>query len=228
MSAPQAVLLVEDDPRVREDARTVLAAEGFRVLAADTIASAKHVFASEKPGIVVLDVNLPDGSGLEFCAHVRAHKELAATPVIVLTGKGGIDDKAEGFEAGADQYLVKPVLPRELLMWVRALLRRIDYDQGGAGVLRVGDLEIDPKGFLVRFQGVALPRLTVKEFELLYFLVRKRPQAVSRKQILSTLWHTVAVDHVVDNHLMKLRRKLPPAVADRLQAVPGKGFRYFQ
>jgi DNA-binding response OmpR family regulator len=70
--------------------------------------------------------------------------------------------------------------------------------------------------------------MTVKEFELLYFLVRKRPQVLSRKHILSNLWHTIAVDHVVDNHLMKLRRKLPPVIADKIQSVPGKGFRYFE
>jgi two-component system alkaline phosphatase synthesis response regulator PhoP len=75
---------------------------------------------------------------------------------------------------------------------------------------------------------VPLNRLTVKEFELLYFLVRKRPRVLSRKHILSTLWHTIAVDHVVDNHLLNLRRKLPPEVADKVQSVPGKGFRFFE
>ena len=113
-------------------------------------------------------------------------------------------------------------------MWVQALLRRLDFDQGGVGVLKLGDLEIDPKAYAVRFQGTPLPRMTVKEFELLYFLVRKRPQVISRKHILNHLWHTIAVDHVVDNHLMKLRRKLPPQIADKLQSVPGKGFRYFE
>ncbi|MBI5200438.1 MAG: response regulator transcription factor [Elusimicrobia bacterium] len=224
----KTLLLVEDDARVRDDLRTVLEAEGFRLVVGDTVEMGKHLFASEKPELCILDVNLPDGSGLDICAHVRAHKDRGSTPVIMLTGRGGFDDKQAGFEAGADQYLVKPVVPREVLMWVQALLRRLDLDQGGGGTLKVGELEIDPKGYAVRWQGTPLPRLTVKEFELLYFLVRKRPQVISRKQILSNLWHTVAVDHVVDNHLMKLRRKLPPQVADRLQSVPGKGFRYFE
>lgn len=228
MDETKKVLIVEDDPRVREDVRTVLSAEGYRVLAAENVSMGKHVFAAERPDLLILDIQLPDGSGLDVCKHVRAHKDLGGVPVIMLTGKGEIDDKALGFEAGADQYLVKPVAPREILMWVQALLRRIDFDQGGVGVLKLGDLEIDPKSYSARFKGTPLPRFTVKEFELLYFLVRKRPQVLSRKYILSHLWHTIAVDHVVDNHLMKLRRKLPPEVADKIQSVPGKGFRYFE
>lgn len=203
-----------------------LSGAGYRVHEADGVAVALHLFRTHEPDLAVLDLELPDGSGLEVCKGIRAHKTLSATPVIMLTGKGGLDDKGAGFEAGADQYLVKPVAPRELLMWTGALLRRLKLDAGEGEELRAGELGIDLKSHLVRFKDRTISNLTVKEFELLYFLVRKRPQVLSRKFILSNLWHTVAVDNVVDTHIFNLRRKLPPEAADKLQSVPGKGFRY--
>ncbi|MBI4349285.1 MAG: response regulator transcription factor [Elusimicrobia bacterium] len=228
MEPQRKILLIEDDPRERQVLGKVLTGEGFRLHLAETVEMGKHLFSQERPDIIIVDVGLPDGTGLDLCRHVRAHPELGATPIIMLTGKGAHEDKVSGFEAGADQYLVKPVLPSEVHLWVQALLRRLAYGQGTGGVLKAGELEIDPRGFVVRFKGSPIPRLTVKEFELLYFLVRARPQVLSRKHILSNLWKTVAVDHLVDNHIMRLRRRLPPELADRLQAVPGKGYRYFE
>ncbi|MBI5203143.1 MAG: response regulator transcription factor [Elusimicrobia bacterium] len=228
MEPQRKILLLEDDRQEREGLSRVLTAEGFRLHAAETLEMGRHLFSTERPDLIIADVGLPDGTGLDFCRHVRAHPELGTTPIIMLTGKGAHEDKTLGFQAGADQYLVKPVLPSEVLLWVQALLRRLSYDQGGGGVLKAGDLEIDPKAFTVRFQGNAVPQLTIKEFELLYFLVRATPQVLTRKHILSNLWHTVATDHLVDNHMMRLRRRLPAALADRLQAVPGKGYRYFE
>jgi len=146
----------------------------------------------------------------------------------MVTGNGDLDDMEAGFAAGADQYLVKPVGARELLMWVMALLRRIEFDAGEGDELKAGDLVLDTKAHLVRFKDQVLSNLTVKEFELLYFLVRKRPQVFSRKHILSNLWHTVAVDNVVDTHIFRLRHKLPKDLAERIQAVPGKGFHYLE
>ena len=226
MAEPSQILLVEDDARMRGVMSEALSGAGYRVHEADGVKVALHLFRTHEPDLAVLDIELPDGSGLDICKGIRAHKTLSITPVIMLTGKGGLDDKGAGFEAGADQYLVKPVAPRELLMWAAALLRRLKLDSGEGDELRVGDLGIDVKAHLVRYKDQTISNLTVKEFELLYFLVRKRPQVLSRKSILTNLWHTVAVDNVVDTHIFNLRRKLPSEVADRLQSVPGKGFRY--
>lgn len=223
----KTILLIEDEALSRGAAALALTSAGYRVLETDGIAEGFHLFQKEKPDLVVLDVGLPDGSGVDLCRKFRAHKNLAATPVILLTAKGELGDKESGFDAGADQYLVKPVVPRELLLWVQAMLKRLQFDQGGTGQLEAGELTIDPAAHLVKFRDATILNLTVKEFDLLYFLVRNRPKVLSRPYILNNLWHTVAVDRLVDTHMGNLRRKLPPDLADKLHTVPGKGFRYF-
>lgn len=227
MAAQQpTILLLEDDPSVRTPVREALSAAGYMVAEADRLDVARHLLRTAKPNLAVLDIELPDGSGLDLCREIRANKALSGTPVIMLTGQGRIDDKGAGFEAGADQYLVKPVQPRELLMWVAALLRRLKLDAGEGDVLEAGDLAIDLKSHLVRFKDQTLSNLTVKEFELLFYLVRKRPQVLTRKHIIYNLWRSVTVDNVVDTHIHNLRKKVPQELALRLQSVPGKGFRY--
>ncbi len=225
---PNTILLVEDDAQTRGMVQAALSGVGHRVLATDGAKSGWHLFSSEKPDLAVLDLELADGNGLDFCKKIREHKELHHTPVIILTGASELDSKVSGFAAGADQYLVKPVPPQELLLWVDALLRRVSYEKEEGDVLKAGDCEIDIKSHLVRFKGALIPNLTVKEFELLYFLVKRRPNVFSRKAILSTLWHTITVDHVVDTHLTNLRKKLPRELADKLQTIPGKGFRFLE
>jgi DNA-binding response OmpR family regulator len=220
------VFLLEDDPGIRVPLREALSAAGYLVAEADRVDVARQLLKVAKPAVAILDVELPDGSGVELCKEIRASKTLAATPVIFLTGRGQIDDKGQAFEAGGDQYLVKPVQPREVLMWVASLLRRLKINSGDADVLELGDLAIDVKSHLLKFKGQTITDLTGKEFELLTFLVRKRPQVLSRKYILSNLWKTVAVDNIVDTHLHHLRKKLPKELALRIQSVPGKGFRY--
>lgn len=222
----RTILLVEDDERTREAVRTVLSANGYRVLATDLVASAWHMFLTEKPDLAILDVGLPDGDGISFCGKMRGNKELGSLPVIMLTAKGEFEDKAAGFHAGADQYLVKPVSPKEIMLWVQSLLRRLEYDKEDGDVLRVGEVEIDIGSHLVRFRGHTVTNLTTREFDLLYYLAKRRPRIISRKEILSRLWHTIATDHVIDTHMTNLRRKLPQEVSDRIQAVPGKGYRY--
>lgn len=223
---PKKILLVEDDVRVRENITTVLSAHGYRVLGTDLVATAWHLFVTERPDLAILDVGLPDGDGLSFCRKMRENKEHGIIPVIMLTGRGDFEDKAAGFQAGADHYLVKPIPPKEMLLWVQALLRRTLYDTAEGDALRVGEVEIDVKSHLVRFRDQSVTNLTTKEFELFHYLVKNRPQIISRKRILSRLWHTITTDHVVDTHLGNLRKKLPKEVSTRIQTVPGKGFRY--
>lgn len=228
MDEAKKILVVEDDGEQRRMLREALSAQGWRVVETDGIESGWHLFQSHKPDLAVLDVHLPDGSGRDLCRKIRGHKTLSATPVVMLTGRGELDDRLSGFEAGADQYLVKPVHVRELLAWVQALLRRLTLDKDEGAELRAGDLVIELETHLVRYKDRVVPNLTCKEFDLLAFLVKKRPKVLSRGDILKTLWRTIAVDHVVDTHLSNLRRKLPAEVADRLQSIPGRGFRYFE
>lgn len=222
------VLLVDDDRDWRVATAKVLAADGLHVIPADTVESGWLQFLEKKPALVVLDLNLPDGDGVDLCLRMRGHEELGGVPIIMLTGKGGLGAKRVGFDAGADQYLVKPVEPDELSMWVKSLLRRLALDHGEDKVLRAGDCVLDAKAHRVTWEGVAMPRLTVKEFDLLYFLVQKRPRVMSREEILSQVWKTITVDNVIDVHLHNLRKKLAPALADRIQNIPGKGFRFIE
>lgn len=223
-SAPATLLLVEDESSVREGFQAVLSAQGHRVIATDMVKTAWPIFLSQSPDLAILDLGLPDGSGLDLCSKIRAHPELGLTPVIILTAQSDFDCKRSGFEAGADQYLVKPLAADELVLWVNALLRRAL--QGEDESIRAGECEVDLKTHLVRFRGAVISDLTPKEFELFYFLVKKQPQVLSRKYILTHLWHTVCVDQVVDTHLSKLRKKLPQELVDKIQSVPGKGFRF--
>lgn len=220
------ILLVEDDAATRAPIREVLLASGYRVMEAESTEMGIHLFLRQAPDLVILDVQLPDGSGLGVCSVIRKHKTLSKTPVIMLTGAGKLDDKTAGFTAGADHYLVKPVDPAEILLWIQALWRRAAPEDAFGTSVEAGDLKVNREEHWVRFKGQEITNLTVKELELLCFLVRHRPKPLSRKNILSRLWRTVAVDHLVDTHISNLRKKLPPELSDRIQSVPGKGFRY--
>lgn len=220
------IVVVEDDANIRGMLRAILAGEGHRVIEAENVAVGLHVIQVEKPDLLVLDMGLPDGSGLDIVRKVRSSKTLGSTPIIMLTACGTLDDKAAGFECGVDQYLVKPISPPELRLWARALLHRVWLDTGGAARIESGELVIDTDALLVEFRGKTIAELTVKEFELLYFLVKNSPKVLSRKHVLTNLWHTVAVDRLVDVHISNIKKKIPVELADRIQSVSGKGFRY--
>lgn len=220
----KTVLFVEDDGATREGILQVLSANGYRAVGADSVAAGRQRFTADEPDLVLVDVGLPDGSGIELCTWIRAHKTRARTPIIMLTARGEYELKFAGFKAGADQYLIKPLPPHELLLWVEALLRRVDFGDGEA--LRTASCEIDATAHIVKFKGHEITDLTTKEFDLLYVLVKERPKVLSRKYFLSKVWHTVAQDHLVDSHLYNLRKKLPQELSDKIQAVPGKGFRF--
>lgn len=222
----KTILVIEDDVDTRRLVSQALAGLGHRVLEAGGIAAGLSLFKAQRPDLVVLDVNLPDGSGVEACAGIRAHPERGNTPVIMLTAEGRLEAKEKGFAAGADQYLVKPLHLSEFLLWAGALLRRTEGGAASADALRAGELLVDPEARLVRWRGAALTDLTAREFDLFHALVRQRPKVLSRRYIMSSLWRTVAVDHLVDTHLRNLRNKLPPELAERVQSVPGKGFRF--
>lgn len=223
----KTILVVEDQATIRALVKDTLEAAGYRVLEADTVAVGLHLFRTQKPDLALVDLELPDGSGLDVCRGIRSSADRRATPVVILTAKARLEDKEQGFSTGADQYLVKPVPPKELTLWVEALLRRLAFDRDEGPLLEAGDCVIDSAAHLVRYKGEPIANLTAKEFDLFRFLVRKRPQVLSRKFILTHLWHTVAVDQLVDTHMSNIRRKLPRELSDRLQTVPGKGFRYF-
>ncbi len=222
-----SVLIVEDHKETGELVKAALEDAGFRAACVSSVKEALAYMSAGAPCLIVLDIALPDGSGLEISRWVRANASLSDIPIIVLTGKDAIADKGRGFQAGVDQYLIKPINMDELVMWAKALLRRVAMDKSGGASLKAGALEMEVRSQMARYKGEPLHDLTRREFELLYALAKNSPRIMSRIEILSQVWRTVAVPNLVDTHMFNLRRKLPRELADSLQSVSGKGFRFF-
>lgn len=221
------ILIVEDHKETCEMLSAVLEGGGFGVHCVGTVKAAKEFLARNNPCLIILDLKLPDGHGLEVCAWVRTKGHQANVPIIALTGQDELNIKKKGFLAGVDQYLIKPMDVDEVMMWVKALLRRVDMDKSGGAVLVLSDLQLDAKAQLVKYKNKPIENLTRREFELLYALVRNSPRILSRKEIVGKVWRTMSVENLVDTHLFNLRSKLPHELSEKIQAVAGKGFRYF-
>jgi two-component system response regulator MtrA len=228
----QLLLIVEDDPSLREVIRLGLEGEGFRVAAAEDGPSALLAFASQCPDLVLLDVMLPGLDGFAVCRELR---KVSLVPIVMLTARSSTSDVVEGLEAGADDYLTKPFEFPELLARIRSVLRRASVrtsPQGaGAGAslpLALGGLSIDPSAFTVH-RGLGEILLTVTEFRLLYELARHAGQALTRDQLLEMVWgYTYLGDsRLVDVHVQRLRAKIEedPAHPALVLTVRGVGYR---
>lgn len=206
----ERVLIVEDEPKAAESFRKWLEENNFGAEIAPDGAVGKHLALSEKYDLVLLDLNLPYISGYEVCREIKNQKP--RMPVILVTALGGIDQKLSGFDAGADDYIVKPFDFRELMARMRLLLRRAKDEaslSGQDGLLRVADLEMNLAFKTVR-RGNTLISLTAKEFALLEFLMKKSGKVASRYEIVEEVWD-VNFDtgtNVVDVYINFLRRKI--------------------
>lgn len=225
----KTILVVEDHKETLAMIKGILEEE-FNLIGADSLKTGLQLLYKHKPDLVILDLNLPDGNGLEICREIRDNSEFVKTPVIVLTGQAKMLDKKRGFAAGVDQYLTKPIAVDELEMWVKALLKRVELDSGNISdsIITVGSLEMDIDAHLLKFDGKVITGITGREFKLLHILARNTPKVLSRQYVLSKVWETVAVSNLVDTHLYNLRKKLPKRLAQKIQSVSGKGFRYFE
>jgi len=221
-AAPPRVLVVDDEPAIREALERALRLEGFAVDLASGGERALKKLAADPPDIVVLDVVMPEMDGIEVTRRLR--DEGSRTPICILSARDEVADRVAGLRAGADDYLVKPFALEELTARLHALLRRTPTD--GGGPLRVGDLTVDPARRLVR-RGPRDVELTNREFELLETLARHAGIVLSRTQLLEQVWgYTFEVDsNVVDVFVSYLRRKLEAAGEPRLlHTVRGVGF----
>ena len=219
------VLVVDDEPIVREVIVRYLEREGHTTLQADHGDRAQEMIERQHPDLVVLDVMLPGKDGLELCRWIRARSEL---PIILLTARGEEADRIVGLELGADDYVTKPFSPRELAARVRTVLRRSAPVDDVHARLSFGDVEIDTRSREVVKAG-NLVRLTAKEFDLLTFLARNQRQVFGRDQLMSRVWgYEAALDTgTVTVHVRRLREKIEAEPSDptHLQTVWGVGYR---
>lgn len=221
------LLIVDDDERIRVLLQKFLMRNGFLVTAARDAAHARRILSGLDFDLLVLDVMMPGESGLELCQHIR---ENSATPIMLLTAKGDTDDRIEGLEAGADDYLAKPFEPKELLLRINAILRRVpapDAPDTAPKVISLGPIRYDlERGEL--WQGEALVRLTATETQLMKIFSAKPGEAISRAQLVEDLGRDrgQAQERAVDVQITRLRRKLEenPKQPRYLQTVRGAGY----
>ncbi len=217
------VVVVEDDPNIADLVDLYLRREGFRVLLASDGQKGLELWRHEDPWIVVLDVGLPGPlDGYDVCREIRGR---SAVPVLFLTARADEVDRILGLELGADDYLVKPFSPRELVARVRAVLRRTREGPAPQDVVTVGDFEVDVRRREVRRAGEVVG-LTTREFDLLAFLAANIGLALSRQQLLDGVWGSdwYGDERTVDVHVAQLRKKLGPELP--LATVWGVGYRF--
>ena len=218
------ILVVDDDARLRALLSRYLVGEGFRVTTAETAADARDKLRAINPDMMVLDIMMPGESGLDLTESLR-REQSHEIPVLLLTARGAPEDRIAGFEAGADDYLGKPFEPRELLLRIRAMLRRAAPAAPPAGPVQLGALEFDPdRGELRGAAGTI--RLTGGEAALLTALARKPNEVLTREDIAAALTMDDAGERAIDVQVTRLRRKIEadPREPRFLHTVRGRGY----
>lgn len=220
------ILLVEDDAAIRDMLVFALEKEGYTVVQAADSQAAYVAVANERPDLVLLDWMLPGESGIEICRQLRKDQANAELPIIMLTAKGEEDDRVQGLDTGADDYVSKPFSMRELMARIKALLRRSSPEQGA--VLEAKGLSLDSSSARVTCQGETI-HLGPTEYRLLQFFMSHPDRVYSRAQLLDQVWgaNVYVEERTVDVHIRRLRKALEPCGAESLvQTVRGLGYRF--
>jgi DNA-binding response OmpR family regulator len=224
----RTVLVVDDEPTITEVVARYLQRAGYRTAIAADGAQALVAASEYRPDLVVLDQMLPKLGGLEVMRRLREHDH-ARVPIILLTAKGEESDRITGLRLGADDYVVKPFSPAELVARIDAVLRRVDLPTGEQPPIEVGELTIDPTARRVLVGGEEA-QLTGREFDLLLFFATHPGQVFSRTQLMDAVWqYSFYTDtSTVTVHIRRLRAKIEvdPAAPRHLQTVWGIGYRF--
>ena len=223
----QKILLIEDEPDIRKTLEYNIAREGYDVVSAPSLSEGRNHLNSGSFSLILLDLMLPDGSGLDLCREIKSDKEKVSTPIIILTAKDDEVDKVVGFELGADDYVTKPFSVRELILRIKAVLKRGERKQENLEVQRqFGELliDVDSHEVFVNDQSITL---TALEFKLLRQLVDRRGRVQSRDQLLSDVWGYSAdvTTRTVDTHIKRLREKLG-SMGKYVQTIRGVGYKF--
>ncbi|MDD9860034.1 MAG: response regulator transcription factor [Nitrospira sp.] len=220
-------LIVDDEPAIVDLLWHHLEKEGLHCLKAFEGETALHLARTEQPDLLVLDLMLPGIDGLEICRLLRRERSTAKMAIIMLTARTEEVDRVVGLEMGADDYVIKPFSPRELMARVKAVLRR-GRELPAETIRRVGTLEVDEARYRVRVAG-RIVKLTVKEFDLLCALMQARGRVLNREQILEMVWRYANVEEIesrtVDVHIRRLREKLGDE-SRRIVTVKGVGYHF--
>jgi two-component system phosphate regulon response regulator PhoB len=222
----ERILVVDDDPDLLELVRLNLSQAGFEVDVAATGGEAMQSLQAACPDLVVLDLMLPDVSGTDLCRQLRSDPSFAELPIIMLTARADEVDRVVGFELGADDYVTKPFSPRELVLRVRAVLRRRNPSASAPDTFVHGALQLDAARHRC-FVGAAEVDLTAKEFELLSQLMRRPGRVMTRDGLLDSVWGAdiTVTTRTIDTHVKRLREKLGET-GDLIETVRGIGYRF--
>ena len=223
--ARERILLIEDEPDIAEVLQYNLEKEGFLVEAVRRGDAGLEAIRKDTPDLIVLDLMLPGIDGLELTRLLKRDAGTSGLPIVMLTARGEEVDRIVGLELGADDYISKPFSPREVVLRVKAVLRRYQHEEASAEHLEVGGIQLDISGHQLRVRGKEIP-LTATEFRLLRLLMERGGRVQTRGQLLSDVWgYAEDIDsRTVDTHIRRLRRKLG-SEADRIETVIGVGYR---
>ena len=221
------ILVIEDEPDIRRNLEYNISREGYNVLTAGSLSEAEEIVNSNSLSLILLDLMLPDGSGLDLCKKFKSNSKTESIPIIILTAKDDEVDKVVGFELGADDYVTKPFSVRELILRIKDILKRRQTKKEVVEVERqFGDLKIDIESHEVFVDSVQID-LTALEFKLLNQLVETRGRVQSRDQLLQDVWGYSAevTTRTVDTHIKRLRNKLG-SMGKYVQTIRGVGYKF--
>ncbi len=218
------LLLVDDEPDILEFVSYNLKKEGFKVLTAPNGEAGLKLAKKEKPQLILLDVMMPGMDGIETCDQIRKVPDLENSLIAFLTARGEDYSQVAGFEAGADDYITKPIKPKVLVSRIKALLRRYGQSTNNSSTIEFGELSIDLDKYQVNYKGekLDLPR---KEFELLTLLTSRPGKVFHRDEILDKIWgnEVVVGGRTIDVHIRKLREKIGE---EYIKTVKGVGYKF--
>ena len=220
------ILLVDDEPDILEIIGYNLTNEGYQVSTAKNGLEAVKKAKKEKPQLIILDVMMPEMDGIEACEAIRKLPELSSTLITFLTARGEDYSQVAGFDAGADDYITKPIKPKVLVSKVKALLRRLKSEEPAGSLMTIGNLVINREEYKIVLDGteIVLPR---KEFELLSLLASKPGKVFKREDILDRVWgnEVVVGGRTIDVHIHKLREKIGD---QSFKTVKGVGYKFVE
>jgi len=218
------ILLVDDEQDILEIVGYNLTQEGFKIVTASNGKEAISVAKKERPQLIIMDVMMPEMDGMEACENIRKIPELSNVIITFLTARSEDYSQVAGFDAGADDYIAKPIKPKLLVSKVKALLRRLKEDVASSENLNVGGIEINREEYKIVMEGkeIVLPR---KEFELFYLLASKPGKVFKREEILDKVWgnEVIVGGRTIDVHIRKLREKIGE---DLFKTIKGVGYKF--